>query len=254
MTTGVSETTIVLKVLELAQRQGWLDRLLLALRKKQRVLVLGSSGAGKSMFLESLTETLPTAISRLNRTEFAQKHAIKIGKSPFEFFDTPGQVLHKERRMAAIRDAMAKPIAGIINVTAYGFHEGKIEKKHAIDGGKARESYLAGRRQEEIEALREWLPLLGSRDTTGWLITAVTKADLWWGDREKVMEHYSTGAYGAELANAKELRPVVIEYCSVFQPYFGEAPMDGTFGDADRTRAKGHLMKQLLAAVGKEKS
>jgi hypothetical protein len=202
------------------------------------------------VFLESLTEALPAAIDRMNRTEFAKEHSIKIGKSPFVFVDTPGQIHHKERRLAAIRDAMARPIAGVINVTAYGYHEGKTEKKHALDDGKARQSYLAAKRQQEIDALKEWLPLLGSRDTAGWLITAVTKADLWWPERETVLEHYSNGDYGRELAGAKELRPVVLEYCSVFQPYFGEAPMAGSFGDADRTRVRGHLLKQLLVAVG----
>ncbi len=245
------EASVAIKIFELAQRQGWLDKLLLALKKKHRILVLGSSGAGKSVFLESLTEALPAAIDRMNRTEFAQEHSIKLGKSPFVFIDTPGQIHHKERRLAAIRDALVKPIAGVINVTAYGFHEGKVAKKDALDDGKARESFLAAKRLEEIEALREWLPLLGSRDTVGWLITAVTKADLWWAERDKVLEHYSSGDYGKELVGAKELRPVVLEYCSVFQPYFGEAPMAGSFGDADRIRARGHLLKQLLAAVGR---
>ena len=96
--------------------------------EKHRILVLGCSGAGKSLFLDSLTEALPGAINRLNRTEFAQKHSVKIGKSPFEFIDKPGQELHHERRMAAIRAAMIKPIAGLINVVAYGFHEGKAGK------------------------------------------------------------------------------------------------------------------------------
>lgn len=96
-------------------------------------------------------------------------------------------------------------------------------------------------------------PIIGSRDTADWLITVVTKADLWWPARDSVLAHYSTGDYAKELANANELRPVVMEYCSVFKRYFGEAPMAGTFEESDRTRARGHLLKQLLAAIGKER-
>jgi energy-coupling factor transporter ATP-binding protein EcfA2 len=241
-----------LELFQLAQKQGWLDRLSAAFKKNHRVLVLGCSGAGKTAFLESLTGAVPAAISRLNRTEFAQDHRIKISKSLFTFVDTPGQEGHTDLRLDAAR-RQRKPIAGIINVTAYGFHEGNIGKASAVSAGQAKASYLAAKREEEIRATAEWIGVFGSRDYASWLITVVNKADLWWRDRDAVIEHYTKGAYGKKMAAAKELRPVAIEHCSVFQPFFGEAPMDGIFGDADRIRMRGHLLKQLLAAIEKEK-
>ena len=153
--------------------------------------------------------------------------------------------------MSAIRSAATKPVTGVINVVSFGFHEGKGAKANAVDGGRARADFLKAKRRDEIDAVEEWLPLLASRETAGWLITVVTKADLWWSQRDAVLEHYSNGEYAQALQEAKELRPVVMEYCSVFHRYFGEAPMDGNFEEADRTRARGHLMKQLLAATGK---
>lgn len=254
MAVGATEAGIAIKLFELAKRQGWLDRLASSFKKRHRILVLGCTGTGKSQFVESLTESLPAAIDRLNRTEFAQKHSIKIAKTPFEFIDTPGQRVHRERRLAAVREAVTKPVAGIINVVAYGFHEGSTGKDQAIGGGRPHPEFLAARREDEIAALREWIPIVGSRDTAGWLITVVTKADLWWPDRDSVLAHYAAGEYATALEPAKELRPVVMEYCSVFKKYFGEAPMAGTFDESDRTRARGHLLKQLLAAVGKDRS
>ena len=90
MAVGASEAGIAIKLFELAKRQGWLDRLASSFKKKHRILVLGCTGVGKSQFVESLTEAMPAAIDRLNRTEFAQKHSIKIGKTPFEFIDHRG--------------------------------------------------------------------------------------------------------------------------------------------------------------------
>ena len=58
MLTG-SEIKPIVEVIALANKQGWLDKLKMAFRKKHRILVLGSTGAGKTNFLKSLTETMP---------------------------------------------------------------------------------------------------------------------------------------------------------------------------------------------------
>ena len=70
MLTG-SEIKPIADMLVLAQKQGWLDKLKMALRKKHKILVLGSTGAGKTNFLASLTETMPKAIDLMSRTEIA---------------------------------------------------------------------------------------------------------------------------------------------------------------------------------------
>ena len=76
---------VAIKVYELAARQGWLDKLLNVFRRQHRVLVLGSTGTGKTNLLRSITEIAPEAIDHMNRTEFAQKHSIKIDNLPFIF-------------------------------------------------------------------------------------------------------------------------------------------------------------------------
>jgi energy-coupling factor transporter ATP-binding protein EcfA2 len=235
----------------LAEKQGWLDRLTTALRKKHKVLILGSTGVGKTNFLESLTDLVPKAIEQMNRTEFAEKHSIKIAKQPFIFVDTPGQIEHQSRRIAAIRDAMRGDIAGVINVVSYGYHEWRIGQKSVFDASSAvREEFLKQHREKELESLREWTTLLGGRETVGWLITVVTKADLWWHRQDEVFDYYRSGAYYAALGEAQSLRPVVLEYCSVFHKFYGTGLLSGTFDEADRVRARAHLLRQLLAAVG----
>src|SRR2546423_12515590 len=104
-----------IELVKLAYKQGWLDKLKTAFRKKHRVLVLGATGTGKTNLLESLSELVPKAIHNMNRTEFAERHAVRIVKEPFIFIDTPGDLPLKDRRISAIRDAMKTGLAGVIN-------------------------------------------------------------------------------------------------------------------------------------------
>ena len=92
---GLTETKAAIELIKLARKQGWLDNLFSALRKKHRVLVLGTTGAGKTNLLASLTEAVPQAIDEINRTEFVKERALKIAKQPFIFIDTPGQAQHR---------------------------------------------------------------------------------------------------------------------------------------------------------------
>lgn len=90
---------------------------------------------------------------------------------------------------------MTGTIAGIVNVVSYGYHESRVDRNVATIGGKASHEYLEKKRAEEIETLSEWMELLADNSVVGWLITVVTKADLWWDQRDKVLEYYSEGPY-----------------------------------------------------------
>ncbi len=185
---------VVGELVKLAKKQGWQDRLLNVFRKQHKILLLGSTGVGKTNMLQSLTELVPVAIDYLSRTEFARKHHGKISRQPFIFIDTPGQVLHRSRRGEEIRNAMKDGIDGVINVVCYGYHEYRQAPGKAIKkGNKVRKTYLEQHRQIEINVLNEWTYLLGDRTVTNWLITVITKADLWWNQKDEVFQHYEHG-------------------------------------------------------------
>lgn len=249
---GLAEAKVAIEAFDLARKRGWFDKLIAACRKKHKILLLGSTGRGKTNLLKSLTEVVPQAIHHLNRTEFGQKHHIQISDQPFIFVDTPGQVHHAPRRLEAIRETMAQGISGIINVVSYGYHEYRRGIKEVFnDDGTVRESYLQGHRQVEIDAVKEWSALLGDRTTAGWLITVVTKADLWWDRKDEVMDHYLVGEYFHGLGDAQNLNPAVIHYCSVFHRFYGVGQLSGMFDESDRTMVRGHLLRTLLEAIGK---
>jgi energy-coupling factor transporter ATP-binding protein EcfA2 len=245
---------VVFDLFEEAHKRGYLDNLLNIFRKKHRILVLGHSGAGKSQFLKSLESALPETISALNRTQFVENKKILLNKKPFVFRDTPGQELHRPRRIEAVREEMRGGLSGIINVVSYGYHEGAGEKSIAIDpAGTIRPEFLARQRASEIELLSEWTGLLGDRVTTNWLITVVTKADLWWHKKEEVLGHYSSGLYLDSLGDARSLQPIVLPYSSVFHKFYGEGNLSGTFDDNDRISLRNDLIKNLISAVSHNK-
>ena len=134
---------------------------------------------------------MPQVIDRMNRTEFAEEHQLKIERTSFTFIDTPGQKAHKSIRLNTIRKAMQqKDVDGILNVVCYGYHEGRGDPNEAVtEVNEINYSYLKSRQNEEKELLNEWTPLLGGGVTASWLITVVTKADLWWDQHDKIISY-----------------------------------------------------------------
>jgi GTPase SAR1 family protein len=108
MPTGVLEIKTALELIEIAKKQGWLDRLFRVFSKEHTILVLGSSGVGKTNFIQSLTELVPPAIDALNRTQFGEKHRIKVLDHPFILQDTPGQELSASRRVGILQESLRK--------------------------------------------------------------------------------------------------------------------------------------------------
>jgi len=244
--------SFVVTLLKEAEKQGLVKRLLAVLKKKPRILLLGCTGTGKTNLLESLVKSDASAIRREDRTLYNEARNLIVKGKPYRFIDMTGDLSRSDDRIQAMREAMAARggIAGIINVVCYGYHEYDVPKDKVFSTGSAiRPEYLEHHRQEEIKQLNEWTYLLGDPVTSHWLITVVTKADLWWNNREDIMKHYSSGAYYEALEDAKSLRQRALPYSSIFHRFYGEAPMAGTFDQAERDAARERLMNALIKAL-----
>lgn len=243
-----------LRVWQAADDRGLFDTLKEFFKRQSPIIVFGSTGCGKTNMLASLAASagLVDAISRDDRTENTEKHRVIINARPFTIIDTPGQGVHKHIRDQEIREAMAGAPLRIINVVSYGYHEYKAPRVgDAVDNdGNPKEEYLSQHRVNELAALNEWLPLLGDRDITNWVMTVVTKADLWWHVREEVADYYESGPY-SDLINMADpkLHHVVRYYCSVVHRFFGTACLPGVFDDAARLDLNMRLLSQLSKLI-----
>lgn len=251
--TIVSSTVALIELFNLAKKEGWFDKLKHVFKKKHNILILGLSGTGKTNFLQSLVDLAPIAIDQLNRTEYNVKHKLVINNNPFIFTDTPGQLPHESIRLEAIREAMRSGIDGVINVTSFGYHEYRLGiDKVYNQNGTVKTKFLEQHKSLEIQSLKEWVGLLGDKDTIKWMMTVVTKADLWWQKRAKVIDFYTNGNYHKNLGPVLNLSPHLLEYCSVIHKFYGVSHFSSNFDEADRTKLKYNLIMRLLESIGKE--
>jgi hypothetical protein len=238
------------ELIKVAESKGLLNNLKDLFRKKHRILLMGSSGTGKTQFIKCACDIFADAIDKIARTEFPSKSKFNIDGRLFEFIDTPGQKYHKARRSEAFRESLSKGISGVINIVAYGYHEYDIDVNKVITNNKINTEYQKRHLQLEIDLLQEWAPYLKDE----WIITVVSKADLWWNINKQVLKHYSQGPYqeALEILNQKSdksLKP----FCSTMSKFFGVIPCSGEFDDALRKKYRKAFFTTLLEAITREK-
>lgn len=121
---------------------------------------------------------------------------------PALFLVPPGQRVRRPESWPALYRLISGGRAGgVINVVSWGYHSSGIEHtRHELyDPALTPEANLKAvldhNRQEEISALRNLVPHLQAARGKIWMITLVTKQDLWSGQRHDVERHYKEGEY-----------------------------------------------------------
>jgi hypothetical protein len=239
---------------KIGKELGLWEKFLNRFKSKRKILVLGASGAGKTRFVDSLAPKLPVGQPGHQRTVNVQKKKATINKTPFILVDTPGQVHDEAKRKKAITDAIRDKVEGIINVVCHGYHEaeeaGSFDAVPRSTGKIAKEPYLKRRQKVELDLLAEWVPAIDEK-TAKWLLTIVTKADLWWPDTEgEVRRAYQEGEYAEEFDDFLDIH-YVLPYCSVIEPFYGTRT-SGVFGDHHRAVMRENLLQTILRLSGVE--
>jgi hypothetical protein len=214
------------------------------------VLVVGATGVGKTSLVRSLFGDTPT-IDREDRTDSVKAVSAQLEKKLFiKLIDTPGEIQHEAKRMAAFRQAMKYKSIGIINVVSYGFHEGKFSKASALQTDVIpSKTFLNRRREVERKLLKEWVGLLcGKEAPADWVLTIVTKADLWWENltEQSVIRFYEGNPYISALKEAAELPHSVKPYCSTRHLFFDTVPMSGYYSDQKATDHHTAVISHIL--------
>lgn len=241
------------KLVEILEKVGLLDRIKAWISGSDPadLLLLGVSGTGKSSFRDHIFGT-ESEISRYDRTTASSSTLGKLRGTLLNVIDTPGQEtdVYREERRKAIFEAQRSKRLGIINVVSYGYHEGVTRVATAIDDAHAREEYLNARRAKESDQLSEWVPILcGEGGSAKWIITLVTKADLWWtpNTEQETLLHYVSGEYAQKLGPAQRKKHTVVPYCSINKLFYGVAPMTGFYSDDRKNDDHLNLVAHVLS-------
>jgi energy-coupling factor transporter ATP-binding protein EcfA2 len=243
---------IILTSYKIAKEAGLLKSLSSFFRKKRKILLLGATGTGKSQFFDSIDDALSSRLTHTDRTAFPQKRRVIIKGIPFIFNDTPGQIANEATRKTAIKDAIRSDYEGIINIVCYGYHEAdEADRSLALitenNELTVNQDFLIDRRKVELDLLSEWIPFLDDKDAK-WILTIVTKADLWWPDQNEILNYYKSGKYSKLISNCK-IPHSVIPYCSIIEPFF-DTKTSGKFGDTTRKKLRQNLLESLIRITG----
>lgn len=187
--------------------QRALKRLRFYLRRGHlRIAIFGIGGTGKTTLGQFLSGRLKPdlMVSKYQESITMEEYSLG-GDVVCTLLVPPGQGRRRPHHWPELYRNLARGrAAGIINVVAWGYHsfEGlSYRDLNLYQPGMSIEgflgTYLAEMRRVELDALKEIAPHLNAAPGRLWMITLITKQDLWWDQRDAVRRHYAEGEYNA---------------------------------------------------------
>lgn len=184
------------------------------------VLVLGPGGVGKSTLGRLLSGQVTPIFdepTRYDESLNTESYPLE-GATDIEMVVAPGQSRRRDATWGGLLNELASgAFRGLIFVVSHGYgnhglgeHTGYQD--HPLFKGRKDEflqAFLEHNRSEEFQIIRELVPHI--KPPAGgkfWMLTLVTKQDLWWDDRAEVEAAYSVGAYGAEIKKLQDAHGV----------------------------------------------
>lgn len=172
------------------------------------IVIFGPGGTGKSTLGNLLIGTY-----KPGATSTKYQESISIEKLALQD-DVVGQVLvapgqrHRRKRTwdELYQDVASGKHVGIINVVSWGYHSftnPTYRELSIYEAGmtsqQVMDTYLKQQQGIEMEIIRDLVPHLCAAKGKLWMVTLITKEDLWWKQRVAVEHHYRQGKYAEHI-------------------------------------------------------
>lgn len=173
---------------------------------KAIIPVFGAGGVGKSTVANLFESRDPLSLTATYTPSSGTEERKLKGDVPGLLIAAPGQPTRIPKHWQTLQKRLVTGESfGFINVVAYGYHSLEVGsyKEHdlyqaGMTAADFSKKYAEAMRKLELELLETLLGGL-SAGTPQWMITMVSKQDLWWHDRTAVQKHYA-GDYSAKIA------------------------------------------------------
>lgn len=234
-----------------------------------RVIIYGPAGVGKSTLGTFLAGTFESGRSAVEYQTSLDREDYRVkGDIVCTVIAAPGQENLRADQWPDLHRMLAAGKAGaVINVVSWGYESiGETSYKETDlfrrDPGQSQEqflaAYLAEQRGKELAVIAELAHHIKTAEKKIWMITLVTKQDLWWDRRAEVRDYYEQGPYSAsigEIAAARGSQNFRHEFLSAslvihnFRTGQGE-PLAGNIGGYDeviQAQNQANLLRTITA-------
>jgi hypothetical protein len=177
-----------------------------------RLLIVGAGGVGKTTaakYLAGEAEALSECLGEYQESIRVETYSLKDDPS-VELVVPPGQRHRRDSTWSEIQTAIgAGEYHGIVLVNSFGYHSlGEISyKHHRLYNGNDSEfmpAFVRENQKEELAIVKRLASHLKTNTRKCWLLSLVTKQDLWWDRNPEVEDYYRDGAYSRQFKSIVE--------------------------------------------------
>lgn len=190
--------------------------------RRSKILIIGPGGTGKSTLARMLSGEYDWLLdSPWRYDESVRVDRFKLKADPAaEIVVIPGQHHRRRTSWAGVGQDLAKgTYHGVVLVSAYGYHSlaESSYKSHALyeperDKDKFWQKFTDANRRDEVECLKQLVPFMKDCPRKLWLVSLVTKQDLWGTGGNAVERWYREGGYGEQVQEVANLKGVTFHH------------------------------------------